>query len=69
MGDRFANMSYLCFVAFSSSCLKEVGLESRLERGENGSLTQKAWEGVPDGWAVGRKTAGAEGGEFGARGV
>ena len=38
--------------------LKEVGLESRLERGESGSLMQGDREGVPDGWAIGRKKSG-----------
>ena len=49
--------------------LKEVGLESIFERGDSGSLTQGDWEDVPDGWALGRKRAGAEGGEFGVSGV
>ena len=48
--------------------LKEIGLESRLERGESGSLTQGDWEDVPEGWVLGRKMAGADGGEFGAFG-
>ena len=41
--------------------LKEVGLEGRLERGENGSLTQVEREGVPDGWALGTERARVEG--------
>ena len=43
--------------------------EGRLERGESGSRTQGEWEGVPDGWAVGRERVGAKGGEFGVRGM
>ena len=46
--------------------LKGVDLEGRLEGGESGSLTQGEWEGVPDGWAIGRERAGTKGGEFGA---
>ena len=49
--------------------LKEVGLESRLERGESGSLTQGEREGVPDGWAIGRKRTGTKGRVFGVRDV
>ena len=36
---------------------------------ERVGLMQGQREGVPDGWAIGGKRAGAEGGEFGARGV
>ena len=49
--------------------LKEVGFKDRLEGGERGFQTQGKWKGVPDGWAIGKEGAEAEGGEFGARNV
>ena len=49
--------------------LKEVGLESRLNRGEREFQMKGKRESVPDGWAIDRERAGTKGGEFGARDV